>query len=151
MDGSERVLAMARTVCGGHLEEVLAETQLAFVIFLALGSLEALKQWQRLVSLLCSCDSLLSSSSQLTDQLGHTLRYQLELAPSDFFQDPLLSAEDTLRPALGSYFDTVSANSKSAQLLFAFFSTLCPSLFSRHHLQMQYPHLTSAQVFQRLP
>lgn len=107
MDGSERMLSLVRTAFGDAREEVLGELELAFVVFSAMGSLSALRQWRTLLALACSCDALMGEEAWTAffDDLVETLVAQLELAPSDFFRDPISSAEDALRPALANLFE----------------------------------------------
>ena len=83
---------------------LMKELALAFVVFLALGSLEALKQWQRLVRLFCACDSLMAAEPLLFQRLAALLTAQLALAPEDFFRDALGRDEDVLRAALLDFF-----------------------------------------------
>lgn len=107
MDGSERMLSLVRTAFGDAKEELLGELELAFVVFSAMGSLSALRQWRTLLALACSSDALMGEETwtDFFDNLVETLVAQLELAPPDFFRDPISSAEDTLRPALANLFE----------------------------------------------
>lgn len=106
MDGSERTRKMAKTYCEDDLEEILGELELAFVLFLAMGSLSGLDRWRRLVALLCSCDDLMKEEAKYFEELSESLREQLLMAPPDFFRDPIGRAEDALRPALANLFET---------------------------------------------
>ena len=83
---------------------LMKELALAFVVFLSLGSLEALKQWQRLVRLFCACDGLMAAEPLLFQRLASLLTAQLALAPEDFFRDALGRDEDVLRAALLDFF-----------------------------------------------
>ena len=102
---------------------LMKELALAFVVFLALGSLEALKQWQRLVRLFCACDSLMADEPRLFERLASLLTAQLALAPEDFFRDALGRDEDVLRAALLDFFANAAdkpALSNAADGLLAF-------------------------------
>ncbi|KAJ8599926.1 hypothetical protein CTAYLR_002870 [Chrysophaeum taylorii] len=101
LDGSERVRRLVRTTFGAPTE-LLAEIELAFVCFLALGSLAALKQWQKGLALVASCDDLMAAESAFFQDLVDVLRAQLSLAPPNFFRDPIGRSEDFLRPALAN-------------------------------------------------
>ena len=103
---------------------LLKELALAFVIFLALGSLSALTQWQYLVRLFCACDALMAEDAALFDALASLLTAQLALAPEDFFRDALGKDEDVLRAALLEFFANASdkprlANAANGLLAFA--------------------------------
>jgi len=120
VDGSGLVRALTRTAFQNSSRELVAEIDLAFLVFLALGSLAALKHWQRGLELLCSCDALLASDHAFATLVGDALRAHLEVAPSDFFSDPLVaSADDVLRPALAHYFESLEDD----QTLFDFVQT----------------------------
>mmetsp|Transcript_24728 Transcript_24728/g.79950 ORF Transcript_24728/g.79950 Transcript_24728/m.79950 type:complete len:427 (+) Transcript_24728:63-1343(+) len=106
LDGSDLVRGLVRTSFGSFVE-VVAEVDAAFLLFAAVGSLTALKQWQRGIALLCSCDALLSSDEAFAALVAAALRAHLELAPPDFFSDPLVAtADDVLRPALAHFFES---------------------------------------------
>ena len=99
--GPDASLRLAATAAPSMLMKELA---LAFVVFLALGSLEALKQWQRLVRLFCACDDRMAAEPLLFQRLASLLTAQLALAPEDFFRDALGRDEDVLRAALLDFF-----------------------------------------------
>ena len=126
-DASARVEALAAADFGGDVSAVLGEWQLAFTLFLAVGSFGALRQWQRLASLLCACDALLDRADVcgggFFEAIAEILRNQLALAPPDFFEDALSRDEDVLRPALGALLEAAAARpalAPGAEALFAF-------------------------------
>jgi len=126
-DASARVEALAAADFGGDVSAVLGEWQLAFVLFLAVGSFGALRQWQRLASLLCACDALLDRADVcgggFFEAVKDVLQNQLALAPPDFFEDALSRDEDVLRPALGALLEAAAARpalAPGAEALFAF-------------------------------
>ena len=106
LDGSDLVRALVRTVYNGNFTELVAEIDLAFIVFLALGSLAALKHWQKGLDLVCSCDSLLADET-FGSLVASSLRAHFDVAPSDFFRDPIVqTADDVLRPALAHFFES---------------------------------------------
>ncbi|KAJ1446307.1 AAR2 protein-domain-containing protein [Pelagophyceae sp. CCMP2097] len=106
-----------RAVCALRFVDwrgAVAEHALAFVTFVALGSLQALKQWQRLTALLCTCDAMIAGAPEavgFAPALAGNLEAQLSIfVDADFFRDPISSADDVVRPALKAFFETGSAS-----------------------------------------
>lgn len=106
LDASRRVRGVLATV---GRDEFLAELQLSFVVFLGLASYEALKQWQVMVSATSASSELMTEAPDFFGGFVRVLEAQLELAPPDFFRDPLAETEDVLRPALASLLESLDA------------------------------------------
>ena len=69
--------------------ELIAELQISFILFLIGESYEGFDQWKLLVSLLTSCEAALLSHQSLYTSFSLSLIAQLEETPKDMFIDPL--------------------------------------------------------------
>lgn len=99
MDGSRHLRTVLASRWGGSHARLLGELQLAFVVFIAVGSYGAFEAWKAQLRLLATCGVLAREEPALFDGLSETLSAQLERVPEDFFVDEL-SAENFLRPVL---------------------------------------------------
>ena len=108
LDGTQR-LRETLTRSALSWRELLAEVQMAFILFLVGASLPALEFWKRACALLCSCgdgfagpgDAGARVHLELMSEFVRVLRRQLEHVPADFFRDELAKAS-FLGPALAS-------------------------------------------------
>jgi len=98
MDGSIRLQHVLAHLSDSW-RELLAELQIAFLLFLLLASLEALDFWKNCVALLCSCGKMLADKPELMSEFVLTLRRQLEHVPADFFRDEIAKS-NFLGPSL---------------------------------------------------
>ena len=81
---------------------LLGEFQLAFVLLMALSSMEALEQWKRLTHVVCSCaETAVFAHPELYSNFIDALDAQLGRAGEDFFVDDY-SEDNFLRPCLVS-------------------------------------------------
>ena len=81
---------------------LLGEFQLAFVLLMALSSMEALEQWKRLTHVVCSCaETAVFEHPELYSNFIDALDAQLGRAGEDFFVDDY-SEDNFLRPCLVS-------------------------------------------------
>jgi len=90
LDGTQRAQQMVTTHFGGLWEDLFGQLQLAFVMFIAISSLQGLEHWKRLVALLCTCGSLARSDPLVMSEFVRVLRREIEQLPEDFFRDELL-------------------------------------------------------------
>ncbi|PRP84601.1 hypothetical protein PROFUN_09274 [Planoprotostelium fungivorum] len=81
---------------------LLGELQFAFVVFLMGQSYDAFEQWKKLLSVLCQCDSAVSTNTLFFYEFSAVLHFQLKQVPSDFFEDSL-SADNFLTQILRNY------------------------------------------------
>ena len=111
---------------GQTWRELLAEVQMAFILFLAAASFDALEFWKQAVALMCTCGKGFSASYtphasgdgdgdvaaaplqhtvedhvEMMSEFIRVLRRQLEHVPADFFRDELAKA-NFLGPALAA-------------------------------------------------
>lgn len=106
LDASRRVRGVLAAI---GPDEFLAELQMSFVVFLGLASYSALKQWQVMVSAASASSDLVTEAPAFFESFVAALEAQLELAPPDFFRDPLAETEDVLRPALANLLASLDA------------------------------------------
>eukprot|EP00740_Mantoniella_antarctica_P003500 CAMPEP_0181359766 /NCGR_PEP_ID=MMETSP1106-20121128/6275_1 /TAXON_ID=81844 /ORGANISM="Mantoniella antarctica, Strain SL-175" /LENGTH=465 /DNA_ID=CAMNT_0023472929 /DNA_START=123 /DNA_END=1517 /DNA_ORIENTATION=+ len=92
-------LAYALGLFRGDWRALLGEVQVAFVLFLLIGSMAALEHWKSVVNMLCANAGEMHAHLELYKAFLATLTHQLECASSDFFTDEI-SADNFLRPAL---------------------------------------------------
>ena len=89
-DGRARLDAALAECYANNGTAMLAEVQLAFVLFLFGSGAAALAQWQASVALLCSCArDAAASRPELYAEFAQVLGAQLQHVPEDFFEDPL--------------------------------------------------------------
>lgn len=76
---------------GPRAAAVLAELELAFVLFMLISSWSAFEQWKKMVVLLCSCDDDVSKPSREPLFLAflRVFRAQLAYTPRELFTDEL--------------------------------------------------------------
>ena len=108
-DATDRAAALVAAAFGGDWSELAGELELSFVIFLAVGSFGALRQWQRLLALACGCDRAMDGAPGFFADLCALLEAQLALAPPDFFEDPIGRDETALRPSLAALLEAAVA------------------------------------------
>jgi A1 cistron-splicing factor AAR2 len=83
--------AAASSRVGPRAAAVLAELELAFVLFMLISSWAAFEQWKKMVVLLCSCDDDVSNPSREPLFLAflRLFRAQLAYTPRELFTDEL--------------------------------------------------------------
>jgi A1 cistron-splicing factor AAR2 len=95
-----RRLRRAIETCGGDWRELVGESQVAFVLFLMLGSMSAFEHWKAVTHMVCDASEDASGSNlELYGDFAGALARQLERASEDFFADQL-AEENFLAPAL---------------------------------------------------
>lgn len=95
-----RRLRRAIEMCGGDWRELVGESQVAFVLFLMLGSMSAFEHWKAVTHMVC--EATLDACGSNLDFYGDfavALLRQLERASEDFFADQL-AEENFLAPAI---------------------------------------------------
>ncbi|KAK9369975.1 A1 cistron-splicing factor, partial [Lipomyces kononenkoae] len=65
----------------GDYNAVLAELQLCFVLVVLLANYSSAEQWKRIVELLCTCESAVSSQPELYRKFLDSLYYQFQCVP----------------------------------------------------------------------
>ena len=80
---------------------LLAELQLAFILFIFCEDLEGLEHWKRLVNLICRSEAFLLAHQEFLYNFIGVFKQQLQNIPADFFQD-VISSENFLRPSLAA-------------------------------------------------
>ncbi|KAK9332954.1 A1 cistron-splicing factor [Lipomyces starkeyi] len=73
----------------GDYNAVLAELQLCFVLLVLLANYSAAEQWKRIVELLCTCKSAVSSQPKVYRKFLDTLYAQFQCVPEVYFTDLL--------------------------------------------------------------
>ncbi|KAK9240668.1 A1 cistron-splicing factor [Lipomyces kononenkoae] len=73
----------------GDYDAVLAELQLCFVLVVLLANYSSAEQWKRIVELLCTCESAVSSHPDLYSKFLDTLYSQFQCVPEVYFADLL--------------------------------------------------------------
>jgi A1 cistron-splicing factor AAR2 len=116
MDKTALVRHLAAGELQGSLEELLAELQLSFIAFWLAEDYEGFEQWKRLVRLLCSCEELAADRPLFVAKFLTVLSAQLEIAPGDFFVDPL-SKNNFLLSALRDLFEILLTDPSVSQQL----------------------------------
>jgi A1 cistron-splicing factor AAR2 len=101
MDPSPLVERLLARSYGGALRGLLADTQLALLLFLYLASLEGLEFWKGAVHLVCASEALRRRRGAEVAAFLASLQAQLGLLPPDFFKDELLE-DNFLTEALAS-------------------------------------------------
>lgn len=88
-DSSMLLEALLKVEYEGNEELFLGEIQLAFVLFMYIGSYEALEQWKRMLDLACNCGMLQATRPTMFAKFVDLLIKQLEFAPKDLFLEEL--------------------------------------------------------------
>jgi A1 cistron-splicing factor AAR2 len=101
MDPSPLVERLLARSYGGALRGLLADTQLALLLFLYLSSLEGLEFWKGAVHLVCASEALRHHRGAEVAAFLASLQAQLGLLPPDLFKDELLE-DNFLTEALAS-------------------------------------------------
>lgn len=104
MDKTALVRHLAAAELLGSFEELLGELQLSFIAFWLAEDYEGFEQWKRVVRLLCSCEELAADEPLFVAKFLTAFSAQLEIAPGDFFVDPL-SKNNFLLHALKDLFE----------------------------------------------
>jgi A1 cistron-splicing factor AAR2 len=71
--------------------EIISELQLSFVCFLAGQSLESFEHWKKLVSLICTADSLIPTRRTIYAEFMNILETQLLYVPEEVLCDIVAS------------------------------------------------------------
>ena len=93
---------------------LLAELQLAFILFIFCEDLEGLEHWKRLVNLICRSEAFLLAHQEFLFNFIGVFKRQLQNIPADFFQD-VISSENFLRPSLGALITGIGSSSLPLQ------------------------------------
>jgi A1 cistron-splicing factor AAR2 len=91
---------------------VLAELQLAFVLFIFCEDLDGLEHWKRLVHLACRSETFLLANQEFLFNFIQVFKRQLQNVPADLFQD-VISCENFLRPSLRALIAAMDSSSTS--------------------------------------
>jgi hypothetical protein len=91
---------------------VLAELQLAFVLFIFCEDLDGLEHWKRLVHLACRNETFLLANQEFLFKFIQVFKRQLQNVPADLFQD-VISCENFLRPSLRALIAAMDSSSTS--------------------------------------
>jgi A1 cistron-splicing factor AAR2 len=75
---------------GGDVTGLLGELQYSFVVFLVGQSFAGFEQWRKLVILICSSRTAVLQRPGFYYEFVATLHVQLDNAPTEFFDDPLV-------------------------------------------------------------
>lgn len=109
LDKSQVTERLIYTFFAGRWEELLAEIQLSFLLFMLLYSYPALEQWKRLISLICSSESYMLFNQEFTCLFLRIFYEQLNFSPDDFFETEL-SKSNFLNPCLTNLFESLHNN-----------------------------------------
>ena len=112
--------------------DVLGEMQIAFVLFLYLGSSNGLRHWKKIVHLVCTCEKAMLEhlnpelnpeqmpspciSYVFFERFLDVLRHQLEKVDSDFFIDPL-SADNFIQASIQNLFSICLVDNPDSSIL----------------------------------
>ena len=88
-------------VFDGDWSALLGELQVAFVLFLLIGSAAGFDHWKTMVDVLCAAGGEMHAHLELYRAFLAVLTHQLECASEDFFTDEM-TAENFLRPSLAA-------------------------------------------------
>lgn len=109
MDKSRILKELVTTYFDQNWNDLLGETQLAFLLFLLLFSHPALVYWKSVVHLISCSENAMKCESNFTRVFLKCLHSQLNFSPTDFF-DIELSRDNFLRPTLSALFSSLSGN-----------------------------------------
>lgn len=87
-------------------ENLLAELQISFLLFMLIFSYPSLEHWKSLVNLISSSERVLLQHPQFTCGFLRAFYEQLHYSPDDFFETEI-SSNNFLRPILSSLFDNL--------------------------------------------
>jgi hypothetical protein len=110
---------------------VLAELQLAFVLFIFCEDLDGLEHWKRLVHLICRSEAFLLDNQEFLFNFIQVFKRQLQNIPADFFQD-VISCQNFLRPSLRALISAIDSSGTS----------LHPALLKRFCASQRAPRLS---------
>mmetsp|Transcript_24368 Transcript_24368/g.29755 ORF Transcript_24368/g.29755 Transcript_24368/m.29755 type:complete len:463 (-) Transcript_24368:966-2354(-) len=99
LDSSPFLDALIRVDFKNKIGHFLGEFQLAFVLFLYIGSYDALEYWKKVINLVCSSPEYQENNPGFLIKLVKVLMTQLTFAPKALFTDELLH-DNFLLPAL---------------------------------------------------
>jgi A1 cistron-splicing factor AAR2 len=105
IDNSDRLDLLAKSL-GNNYNEVLAEFQYAFVVFLIGQVYNGYDQWKRFIHLFSSCRAALVTHEKFFLEYLMTLFFQIKQCPDDFFID-VLSKDNFLSATLAWFFANV--------------------------------------------
>jgi hypothetical protein len=134
-DTSTLLQQLIDTVYEGKWADVIAELQLAFLLFMNLYSFPALNQWKALVNMLCTAQTAPTRYPQLYTAFIRAFQEQLNVVPSDFFENEI-STGNFLSPALSSLFQ-VSCKRAYAFLLSTGRRFLTTPAWTQHSLKVR--------------
>ena len=89
---------------------ILAELQLAFVLFIFCEDLDGLEHWKRLVHMICRSETFLLAHQEFLFNFIGVFKRQLQNIPADFFQD-VISCQNFLRPSLAALLAATDSSS----------------------------------------
>jgi len=110
LDNSSLLENVVSQYFSGSWEELLAEMQLSFMLFMLIFSFPALQQWKVLVNLVCKSERVLVSQPNFTSCFIRLFYEQLQYSPDDFFETEI-SSDNFLKPALSNLFEALDAQS----------------------------------------
>lgn len=91
---------------GGDVTRLLGELQYSFAVFLVGHSFAGFEQWRKLLILICSSNRAVLRRPGFYYEFVATLHVQLDNAPTEFFDDPLVG-DNFLVPMLAQLFENV--------------------------------------------